>query len=186
METVGFDEHGNPDVYERTVEPEEWIADLLRRDLTNDRSTFTRADVTQAVASRQGAGASIETIERLADAVIASAHVHTGPQRQRSSTLDEPPARRHRAAVRRRHSNAPRQTVFHPLRSHRPELIGRHSATTRRPLSIRSVGARRRSASSSVLPVPARPSPSMRLRQRSALRESTSAASLRQRARRSS
>jgi conjugative relaxase-like TrwC/TraI family protein len=92
LETVGFDEHGNPDVYERTVEPEEWIADLLRRDLTNDRSTFTRADVTQAVASRQGAGASIETIERLADAVIASAHcipVHndSGPPRWTSRQL---------------------------------------------------------------------------------------------------
>jgi conjugative relaxase-like TrwC/TraI family protein len=72
LETDAIDEDGAIDRYERTVEPEEWIADLLRRDLTSDQSTFTQADITQAVAARQGDGANIETIERLVAKVIAS------------------------------------------------------------------------------------------------------------------
>ncbi len=36
-----FDEHGRPDSIERIVDPEEWIADLLRTDLTATASTFT-------------------------------------------------------------------------------------------------------------------------------------------------
>jgi conjugative relaxase-like TrwC/TraI family protein len=72
LETDAIDEDGAIDRYERTVEPEEWIADLLRRDLTSDTSTFTQADITQAVAARQGNGADIETIERLVAKVIAS------------------------------------------------------------------------------------------------------------------
>ncbi|MEQ1507028.1 MAG: hypothetical protein ABMB14_32675, partial [Myxococcota bacterium] len=32
LAAVGFDEAGSADHYERTVEPEEWIADLLRRE----------------------------------------------------------------------------------------------------------------------------------------------------------
>ncbi len=72
LETDAIDENGDLDRYERTVDPEEWIADLLRRDLTSDRSTFTQADITKAVAARQGDGANIETIERLVAKVIAS------------------------------------------------------------------------------------------------------------------
>ena len=46
LETVGLDEHGNTEVWERTVTPDEWITDLLRRDLTADRTTFTRPELT--------------------------------------------------------------------------------------------------------------------------------------------
>ena len=65
LETVGFDEHGNADVWERTVTPDEWITDLLRRDLTADRTTFTHPDLTTAIAKRLGDGATVDTIERL-------------------------------------------------------------------------------------------------------------------------
>ena len=92
LETVGLDEHGNVEAWERIVEPEEWIADLLRRDLTNDRSTFTLVDVTRAVATRMGPGAAVETIERLANRVIASPHTiavttDSGPQQYTSREL---------------------------------------------------------------------------------------------------
>lgn len=98
LETVEFDEHGNPDFYERTVDADEWIADLLRRDLTVDRSTFNRADITRAVAARQGAGASVETIERLTNAVTASPHTvavddGNGPAQWTSRELADTEAR---------------------------------------------------------------------------------------------
>ena len=85
LETVGFDEHGNPETFERTVTPDEWIAELLRHDLTNERSTFTNADLTRAVAARLDPGASVETIERLTRRVIGSplvVAVHTDDQPQ--------------------------------------------------------------------------------------------------------
>lgn len=75
LEAVRFDEDGTAEFYDRTVEPEEWIAHLLRTRLTNDRSTFTETDLVQAVAASQGAGATVETIERIADRVLASDHV---------------------------------------------------------------------------------------------------------------
>lgn len=74
VEGVGFDEHGNPELFERTVSPDEWITQLLRS-LTNERSTFTFADLTQAVADTIDAGATVETIERLARRVVGSPHV---------------------------------------------------------------------------------------------------------------
>ena len=75
LDTVGFDEHGNPEHYERLVDQEEWIADLLRSELTAHQSTFTEADLVQAVAARQGGGATVETIERVANRVLASEQV---------------------------------------------------------------------------------------------------------------
>ena len=60
---------------ERAVEPEEWIADVLRRDLTVSSTTFGRPDVARAVAARLGDGASLETIGRIVDRFMASTQV---------------------------------------------------------------------------------------------------------------
>jgi conjugative relaxase-like TrwC/TraI family protein len=82
LDTVVFDEHGHPERVERVVDPEEWIADLLRTELTATASAFTDADLIQAVAARQGHGATVETVERIADRVLASSQVlavATGP-----------------------------------------------------------------------------------------------------------
>ncbi|MEK7424514.1 MAG: MobF family relaxase [Actinomycetota bacterium] len=75
LETAGFDEHGALELYERTVTPDEWITALLRRALTNERSTFTLADLTRSIASTLDAGATVDTIERLARRLIGSPHV---------------------------------------------------------------------------------------------------------------
>lgn len=92
LDDIGFDEQGNPEQFERCVDPEEWIADLLRRNLTNNNSTFTQADLTQAVAARQGHGATIATIERIAHRVLASDHtvqITTRPGQPRAWTSRE-------------------------------------------------------------------------------------------------
>jgi conjugative relaxase-like TrwC/TraI family protein len=57
---------------ERLVDPEEWIERVLREDLTAQHSTFTRADLTVAIAARQGPGATAATIERVAHRFLAS------------------------------------------------------------------------------------------------------------------
>ncbi len=72
LEGVAFDEHGNPEQIERLVDPEEWIEHVLRMDLTSDRSTFTEPDLVRAIAARQGYGATIETLERIAARVLSS------------------------------------------------------------------------------------------------------------------
>ncbi len=87
LETDDVDSHGRRFRHERTVDPEDWIADLLARDLTVDRSTFTRADVARAVAARQSHGADIDTIERLTSRVLAS------PQSIRVDSGDGGPGR---------------------------------------------------------------------------------------------
>ena len=74
IEGVGFDEHGHAEMIERTVSPDEWIIDLLAT-LTSERSTFTLPDLTERIADRLDAGATVETIERLARRVIASSQV---------------------------------------------------------------------------------------------------------------
>ena len=75
LAAVGFDEVGGVDHYERTVEPEEWIADLLRRELTQTSTTFTRFELTEAVAARIGTGATVATIDRVVARVLASDQV---------------------------------------------------------------------------------------------------------------
>jgi conjugative relaxase-like TrwC/TraI family protein len=75
LTAVGFDDTGADDHYERTVEPEEWIADLLRRDLTHTSTTFTRFELTEAVAARIGTGATVATIDRVVARVLASDQV---------------------------------------------------------------------------------------------------------------
>ncbi len=72
---IWFDENGTPQHTERVVDAEEWIEDLLRKDLTNDKSVFTKPDVTQAIAQRLGDGATLNTIERVTEGVMASPQV---------------------------------------------------------------------------------------------------------------
>lgn len=68
--TIGPD--GEVEHVDRLVVPEEWIEDLLRRELTMDRTTFSAADIHQAVAARLGDGAPVATVERIAARVLAS------------------------------------------------------------------------------------------------------------------
>ena len=75
LAAAGFDEAGAVDHYERTVDPEEWIADLLRRELTQTSTTFTRFELTEAVAARIGTGATVATIDRVLARVLASDQV---------------------------------------------------------------------------------------------------------------
>ncbi|MBU3688394.1 MAG: hypothetical protein B7C54_11700 [Acidimicrobiales bacterium mtb01] len=75
LDSVAFDELGNPEHIERVVDPEEWIEHVLRVDLTSDRSTFTEPDLVRAIAARQGHGATMETLERIAARVLASPQV---------------------------------------------------------------------------------------------------------------
>jgi conjugative relaxase-like TrwC/TraI family protein len=75
LDDIVFDEDGGVQRVERLVEPDDWIAHLLRSELTANGSTFTEADLIRAVAARQGTGATVETIERIADRVLASGQV---------------------------------------------------------------------------------------------------------------
>jgi conjugative relaxase-like TrwC/TraI family protein len=59
---------------DRAVTPDEWIADLLRR-LTQASTTFTRFDLTEAVAARLGPGSTLDTIERIVARTLASDQV---------------------------------------------------------------------------------------------------------------
>ncbi|MEZ5220313.1 MAG: MobF family relaxase [Ilumatobacteraceae bacterium] len=84
LDTTVFDEHGAPSRIERMVDPDEWIGTVVRS-LTADRSTFTRNDLTGAVAARLGQGASTWTIDRIVNRCIASPHlvaVHADHQPQ--------------------------------------------------------------------------------------------------------
>jgi conjugative relaxase-like TrwC/TraI family protein len=75
LDAIVFDEDGRAERVERVVDADEWIADLLRTELTASTSTFTDTDLVRAVAARQGQGATIETIERIAARVVASEQV---------------------------------------------------------------------------------------------------------------
>lgn len=70
-----FDENGKPQPDERLVHPEDWITDVLRRDLTNTSTTFTRTSAVRAVANRLGTGATMTTIERVTNRLMASNQV---------------------------------------------------------------------------------------------------------------
>jgi conjugative relaxase-like TrwC/TraI family protein len=72
---VSFEPDGTPYTHDRIVSAEEWIDDLLTRDLTVKDATFTRAELYQAVAHRLGDGATVTTIDRIANHVIASHRV---------------------------------------------------------------------------------------------------------------
>jgi conjugative relaxase-like TrwC/TraI family protein len=75
LPTVGFDEDGRVDHYDRVVDPEEYIATVLRQDLTAERTTFTTPDLYRAIAARQGQGVTIDTLERLTARFVASDQV---------------------------------------------------------------------------------------------------------------
>jgi conjugative relaxase-like TrwC/TraI family protein len=72
---VSVDRDGTPYSHDRVVTAEEWIVDLLDRDLVTGDATFTQAGVYQAVAHRLGDGATVATIDRIAARVLASPHV---------------------------------------------------------------------------------------------------------------
>jgi conjugative relaxase-like TrwC/TraI family protein len=99
LEDVVFDGNGRAQHVERLVDPDEWIAHLVRSELTATASTFTEADLIRAVAARQGAGATVETIERIAsrvlgsDLVVAVATLAGEPQRWTSRELVDVEAR---------------------------------------------------------------------------------------------
>lgn len=69
---------------DRAVTPDEWIADLLRR-LTQASTTFTRFDLTEAVAARLGPGSTLDTIERIVARTLASDQVLAVHQPDRPS-----------------------------------------------------------------------------------------------------
>ena len=75
LAAIGFDEDGRAADYEQVVSPEEWISELLRKDLTVGSTTFTDTAVTEAVARRLGRGATVTTIERITALVIADPQV---------------------------------------------------------------------------------------------------------------
>ena len=75
LAAVGFDEFGTPERFERVVTPAEWISDVLRRDLTVHTTTFTDADVVEAVAQRLGGGSTVDTLERIVNIVLGSTQV---------------------------------------------------------------------------------------------------------------
>lgn len=90
---IWFDETGRPHHADRTATPEEWIAAVLRQDLTNDRATFSVPDAVQAVAHRLGEGSTIDTIERVTNRLMASTQVlpldGDGPARFTSRELHQ-------------------------------------------------------------------------------------------------
>jgi hypothetical protein len=75
LDEIAFDQFGRPEHVQRLVDPEEWIADLLRTELTARTSTFRETDLVEAIAARQAHGATVETIERIAARVLASDNV---------------------------------------------------------------------------------------------------------------
>ena len=68
---VGFDEEKRAVDYEQIVTPEEWTAELLRKDLTVRSTTFTDTSVAEAVARRLGKTFTVTTIERITALVLA-------------------------------------------------------------------------------------------------------------------
>ena len=82
---------GTPYLGDRVVEPDVWIATVVRQDLTARNSTFTKAQLTQAVAARLGDGATVATVERVVARAIASPELiplaGDGPQRWTSREL---------------------------------------------------------------------------------------------------
>jgi conjugative relaxase-like TrwC/TraI family protein len=67
-------ETGDGVVVDWAVDPEEWIAVVLRS-LTEHDSTFTRPQLVQAVAARIGEGTTVATVERAVARVLGSSQV---------------------------------------------------------------------------------------------------------------
>lgn len=70
---------GTPYLGDRVVEPDVWIATVVRQDLTARNSTFTKAQLTQAVAARLGDGATVadQTLETEVRAFLAPGQTTT-------------------------------------------------------------------------------------------------------------
>jgi conjugative relaxase-like TrwC/TraI family protein len=149
MESVVFDEHGTPERFDRLVDPEEWIGGVVRS-LTSDRSTFSRNDLSGAVASTLGPGASTWTIERIVNRCIASPHLIAVRTDDQTPSSASSPLSRVPAPFLRCRSRA----------LQRPSPSDRPLATIRPTPSRPSPPASRPSACSSDPRAPARPSPS--------------------------
>jgi conjugative relaxase-like TrwC/TraI family protein len=72
---VSLTADGTPYTHDRTVTAEDWISDLLARDLLTRDATFTHARLYEAVARRLGNGATVTTIDRITSRVLASDQV---------------------------------------------------------------------------------------------------------------
>ncbi|MDQ6840356.1 MAG: relaxase domain-containing protein, partial [Actinomycetota bacterium] len=68
----GWDEDGTPYLYDRVVDPDAWTATVVRAELTASDATFTKAQLTRAVAARLGDGATVATVERVVARAVAS------------------------------------------------------------------------------------------------------------------
>jgi conjugative relaxase-like TrwC/TraI family protein len=68
----GSDEDSTPYLYDRVVDPDVWIATVVRAELTAGDATFTKAQLTRAVAARLGGGATVATVERVVARAVAS------------------------------------------------------------------------------------------------------------------
>ena len=137
LAAVGFDDTGGADHYERTVEPEEWIADLLRRELTQTSTTFTRFELTEAVAARIGTGATVATIDRVVARVLASDQVIAVHEPDTTGATRSCPLHQSRHA--RRRATPPRRVHRH---QHQPAAPRRRSSSRRSPPGSRSVSIR--------------------------------------------
>lgn len=62
------------EIVDRAVDPEDWIA-ALGRTLTEHDSTFSRHEVSEAVAASVGDGATVATVERMTARVLASSQI---------------------------------------------------------------------------------------------------------------
>jgi len=67
-----FDIDGTPFVSHKVVTPDEWIATVVRQDLTTGESSFTKAQLTQAIAARLGDGATVATVDRIVARALGS------------------------------------------------------------------------------------------------------------------
>jgi conjugative relaxase-like TrwC/TraI family protein len=72
LDTEAVTPDGRLERRERIVDPEDWIEHVLRHDLTTQNSTFTRGELTAAIAARQRTGATASMIERVAHRLLAS------------------------------------------------------------------------------------------------------------------
>ena len=142
---VGFDEDGRAVDYEQIVTPEEWTAELLRKDLTVGSTTFTDAAVAEAVARRLGDGATVTTIERITSAGVGRPAGDDRRQRRRPPLVHQPGAARRRGTLRRRRHRGPGRSTDRPGRRQRSgRRRARRSASTRPQRSPGSAPRRRR------------------------------------------
>ncbi len=123
-------------MHERLVDPEEWIADLLARELTVD-ATFTYPHLVQAVAARLGDGATVDTVERVARpgprlAPVVPVHEPEGRRGGPAASYSTSERRFLDAAHDTRHTRAPSPPGW-STRPSRPRPTARRRPGRRRP-----------------------------------------------------